>query len=302
MDEISLRTLTVIDAVATHRSFRGAASQLGMSPSSVSHVVASLEKRLGIRLLQRSTRSVSITEAGEAFLFRVRPALSEINRAIEGAHQFRDRPAGLVRINASSWAADRILPLVIGFMKCEPDVRIDLVSDGRIIDIVAQGFDAGVRQESIVPQDMIAVPLLVPERLVLVAAPSYLEARGKPETPGDLLSHECIRARLPSGAIMEWEMSKANQQAQPKVTGRFIAGSLILATKAAAGGMGIAYVEAREAAPYLAEGTLVEVMEDWTPPLGTEALYYPRNRHPSAAFKAFVDYVRAHRGPQNPQM
>jgi DNA-binding transcriptional LysR family regulator len=300
MDDISLRVLEVLDNVALQRSFRGAAQQLGMSPSSVSHMVANLEQRLGIRLFQRTTRSVSLSEAGEAFLLRVRPALSEIGRAIEGVHQFRDRPTGLVRINASSWAADRILPLIIDFMLAEPDVRVDLVTEGRIIDIIAEGFDAGLRLESIVPQDMIAVSLGIPERLVLVAAPAYLEARGIPKTPGDLLGHDCIRARLPSGSIMDWEMNRGAEYAEPKIGGRLILGSLALAAKAAAAGAGIAYVEAREANPFIASGTLVSLLDEWTPPLGSEALYYPRNRYPSAAFRAFVAFVRAHRGPRSP--
>jgi DNA-binding transcriptional LysR family regulator len=295
MDDLGIRALAVIGAVATHRSFRGAAKELEISPSSVSHIVANLERRFGIRLFRRSTRSVSLTEAGDSFLNRVKPALAAINGAIEGIHELRDRPAGLVRINASSWGAERLLPIVLEFMHKEPDVRVDLVCEGRIIDIIAEGFDAGLRLESLVSQDMISIPLGIPESLMIVAAPSYLKARGTPTTPGDLLSHECIRARLPSGSIMGWEMGRRAESAEPKVSGRLIVGSLVLSARAAAAGAGIAYVEAREAAPFLASGELVQVMPDWTPPLGTEALYYPASRLPSAAFRAFVDFVRATR-------
>lgn len=293
MEDFGIRSLIAVSAVAAHRSFRGAASELGMSPSSVSYVVANLEQKIGIRLFLRNTRSVSLTEAGEAFLARIRPALAEINGALEGVHNLRDQPAGLVRINASSWGAGRLLPIVLEFMKIYPDVRIDLTCEGRIVDIIAEGYDAGLRLESMVPQDMIAVSLGIPERLILVAAPSYLAEHGTPKTPGDLLTHECIRARLPSGVIMDWEMHRRGEEAEPKVTGKLIVGSTELSAKAAASGLGIAYPDAREAADFIAKGELVQVLEDWTPPLGSEALYYPATRLPSAAFKAFVGFVRA---------
>lgn len=295
MEDFGIRALLVVSAVAAHRSFRGAASELNMSPSSVSHIVANLEQKIAIRLFLRNTRSVSLTEAGEAFLARIRPALAEINGALEGVHQLRDRPAGLVRINASSWGAGRLLPFVLDFMKAYPEVRVDLTCEGRIVDIIAEGFDAGLRLESIVPQDMTAVSLNIPETLVLVAAPSYLTARGTPRTPGDLLSHECIRARLPSGVIMDWEMGRPGEYAEPKVTGNLIVGSTELSARAAASGLGIAYTDAREAAPFIRSGELVQIMEDWTPSLGSEALYYPATRMPSAAFKAFVSFIRANR-------
>lgn len=293
MEDFGIRSLIAVSAVAAHRSFRGAASELGMSPSSVSYVVTNLEQKIGIRLFLRNTRSVSLTEAGEAFLARIRPALAEINGALEGVHNLRDQPAGLVRINASSWGAGRLLPIVLEFMKIYPDVRIDLTCEGRIVDIIAEGYDAGLRLESMVPQDMIAVSLGIPERLILVAAPSYLAEHGTPKTPGDLLTHECIRARLPSGVIMNWEMHRRGEEAEPKVTGKLIVGSTELSAKAAASGLGIAYPDAREAADFIAKGELVQVLEDWTPPLGSEALYYPATRLPSAAFKAFVGFVRA---------
>ena len=293
MEDLGLKTLIVVNTVAMHRSFRAAARELNMSPSSVSHLIANLERRLGIRLLSRSTRSVSLTEAGEAFLSRVRPALAEITEAIEGVHELRDRPAGLIRLNASTWGADRLLPIIAGFMGEYPDVRIDLVTEGRLVDIVAEGFDAGLRLRSITPQDMIALSLGIEEALVIVGAPAYLDARGTPRTAGDLLAHECIRARLPSGAIMGWELGADGRTPEVAVRGRLILGTTALAAKAAAAGLGLAYVERREAEPLLADGRLVQVLVDWTPPFEGEALYYPRQRHPSAAFRAFIDYVKA---------
>lgn len=292
MEDLGLRALTVVSTVAAHRSFRAAAKELDMSPSSVSHLIANLERRLGIRLLARSTRSVSLTEAGEAFLTRVRPALAEITEAIEGVHDLRDRPAGLIRLNASTWGADRLLPIIAGFMADYPDVRIDLVTEGRLVDIIAEGFDAGLRLGVIAPQDMIALPLGIEEALVIVGAPAYLDARGTPQTPGDLLTHECIRARLPSGTVMGWDLGKGSRVPEVDVGGRLILGTTDLAAKAAAAGLGLAYVERREAEPFLSDGRLIQVLADWTPPFEGEALYYPRQRHPSAAFRAFIDYVK----------
>jgi len=295
MEDLGIRHLTVINAVAIHRSFRSAAKELEMSPSSVSHIVSNVERHLGVLLFMRNTRSVSLTEACESFLTRVRPALAEIDGAIEGIRDLRDRPSGMVRINASSWGADRLLPIVLASMGAQPDVRVDLVSEGRIVDIIAEGFDAGLRLEPYVPQDMIALPLGIPESLMIVAAPSYVNARGTPATPGDLLAHDCIRNRLPSGALMEWEMGRRGELVEAKVRGRLIVGSTSLAAKAAAAGAGIAYAEARECAPFLEDGSLVQLMREWTPPLGSEALYYPRSRLPTAAFRAFVEFVRSTR-------
>lgn len=293
MEDLGLRALNVVSTVAAHRSFRGAAKELDLSPSSVSHLIANLERRLGIRLLARNTRSVSLTAAGEAFLARVRPALAEITEAIEGVHELRDRPAGLIRLNASTWGADRLLPIIVGFMADYPDVRIDLVTDGRLVDIIAEGFDAGLRLASIAPQDMIALPLGIEEALVIVGAPSYFDRFGVPQTPGDLLAHECIRARLPSGTLMSWQLGKVAGGPEVSVTGRLIVGTTDLAAKAAVAGLGLAYVERREAEAFLDAGRLVQVLADWTPPFEGEALYYPRQRHPSAAFRAFIDYVKA---------
>jgi len=292
MEDMGIRALSVTASVASNRNFRAAAHELNMSPSSVSHIVANLERRLGIRLFLRNTRSVSLTEAGEAFLSRVRPALSEITQAIEGVNDLRDHPTGLVRLNATTWGADRILPIVMGFMREFPDVRIDLVTEGRLIDIIAEGFDAGLRQESVVPQDMVAIPVGIPEMLLIVAAPDYLAARGVPQTPGDLLSHECIRARLPSGTIMRWELGKGSSVPEIEVSGRLIVGTTDLAAKAAATGAGLAYVEQREAQPLLDRGSLVQVLSEWTPPYDSEALYYPPQRLSSAAFRAFVEYFK----------
>jgi DNA-binding transcriptional LysR family regulator len=291
----SLREFRAVAEIAAHKSFRAAAANLEISPSSLSHIVASVEKRLGIRLFQRNTRSVALTEAGEAFLARMRPALGEMMQAIEGINDFRERPAGLIRINTSSWGAERILPIVLGFMHDYPDIRVDLFTEGRLIDIVAEGFDAGLRLIESVPQDMVAIPLGIKEALVIVAAPAYLERHGRPLVPVDLLTHDCIRARLPSGALMRWEIEKAGEIAWVDVTGRLIVGDTRLGVKAALAGAGIAYVEARDAEPHMASGELVQLLAEWTPPFEGLCFYYPRQKLQTAAFRAFVDYFRAHR-------
>jgi len=293
MEDLGLRALTVVSTVASHRSFRGAADELGLSPSSVSHMVANLEEKLGLRLFLRSTRSVAITEAGEAFLRRIRPALAEITEAVQDVHAFRDKPAGQIRLTASVWAADRILPIVTAFSRLYPDIGFDIVTDGRLIDLIAEGFDAGIRLRSVVPQDMIALSIGIDEALIIVGAPAYFAERGTPASPGDLLAHDCIRARLPSGTIMRWEMQRSGEEVTVDVKGRIIVGTTELSAKAAAQGAGIAYVEAREAQALLASGALIRVLDDWTQPFEGLALYYPRQRLPSAAFRAFVDFYKA---------
>ncbi|MDN7425391.1 LysR substrate-binding domain-containing protein [Burkholderia sp. AU45388] len=219
--------------------------------------------------------------------------MKEITEAVEGVHQLRDHPAGLIRLNASTWAADRILPFVLEFMEQYPDVRIDLVTEGRLVDIVGEGFDAGLRLASLVPEDMIALPLEIDEALVIVGSPDYLKKYGTPKTPGDLVNHACIQARLPSGSLMRWELAKGSGETWIKTTGRLTIGTTQLAAKAAAGGAGLAFVEAREAESFLGNGSLVRVLEKWTPPFEGHALYYPRQRLPSAAFRAFADFCRS---------
>lgn len=293
MDDFGIRALTVVNAVATYGSFRGAAHELDMSPSSVSHMVANLEDKLGIRLFLRNTRSVVLTEAGETFLAKIRPALQDITEAVNDINQLKDHPTGLIRINASSWAADRILPFILEFMNKYPNVKFDLVTEGRLVDIVSEGFDAGLRLASLVPQDMIALPLGIDEALIVVGSPDYFKRYGIPKTPGDLVSHSCIQARLPSGAMMRWELTKGSGETWIKTTGQLSVGTTQLAVKAAVAGAGLAFVEAREAEPFLNNGSLTQVLEEWTPPFEGHALYYPRPRLSSAAFRAFVAFCRA---------
>ncbi|OWJ67710.1 LysR family transcriptional regulator [Inquilinus limosus] len=289
MADLTLSELTALGAVAAHRSFRAAAAELGLSPSSLSHMVASLERRLGVRLFNRTTRSVAVTEAGEQFLARIQPALREIAEAVETVNRFRDTPAGLLRLNSSEGGSARILPVVLEFMAAYPEMRVDLVTEGRMIDIVAAGFDAGIRLAEAVPQDMVSVPLGIDEAMIVVGAPGYLAARGVPRAPADLFAHDCIRARLPSGALLRWEFEHQGEEVRIDPPGRLTIGSPELSQQAALAGAGLAFVSGRTAAADLESGRLRQVLADWTPPFAGLCLYYPHQRLPSAGLRAFID-------------
>lgn len=292
---ISLDDLKAIEALALHRSFRAAAAEVGASPSALSYTIAAVERRLGIRLFNRTTRSVAPTQAGESFLGQVRPALREIAAAIETVNRFRDTPAGLLRLNASDMGAQRVLPIVIAFQAAYPDMQVDLVTEGRLIDIVAEGFDAGIRLAELVPRDMIALPLGVDERIVIVAAPDYLARRGTPSTPADLAEHDCFLARMPSGRVQAWQLERRGIEAPLDLPRRTLLGNARLAVQAARLGAGLAYANAQLVASDVADGTLVEVLSDWTPPFAGICLYYPRQRLPSAGLRAFIDHFQAAR-------
>jgi DNA-binding transcriptional LysR family regulator len=292
MAGLALNELTALAAVATHRSFRAAATDLGVSPSALSHSVAGVERRLGVRLFNRTTRSVSLTEAGEHFLARIRPALREIAGAVETVNQFRDTPAGLLRFNASEGGAERILPIVLDFMSAYPDMRVDLASDGRMVDIVAEGFDAGIRGAGAIPQDMVALPLGLEESYVVAGSPAYLSTHGTPQVPGDLLAHACIRVRMPSGTLLRWDFERRGEELSIEPPGRLVLGSLNLSVQAAARGAGIVYVIERAVADEIASGALVRVLADWTPPFPGVSLYYPRQRLPSAGLSAFIEHFK----------
>jgi DNA-binding transcriptional LysR family regulator len=293
--DLALNELNGLMAVAAHRSFRAAAAELGVSPSSLSHAVASMERQLGVRLFNRTTRSVSLTEAGEGFLARVQPALREIADAVETVNRFRDTPAGLLRLNASEAAAERALPIIVSFMSAYPDMRIDLVSEGRMIDIVAGGFDAGLRHAEAVPQDMVSLSLGIEEARIVVGTPDYFATRGVPRAPADLFGHACVNARMPSGAIRHWEFERNGEEIRIDPPARLMLGSPDLTLHAARAGAGVAFVNARSAAEDIESGRLVQVLAEWTPPFPGVCLYYPRQRLPSAGLRAFIDHFQAAR-------
>lgn len=293
MQKAGLLELNAVVAVAASKNFRAAAAELGMSASALSHAVAALEARMGVRLFNRTTRSVSLTEAGEQFLGRIGPALKEIAEAMEAANEFQAAPSGTLRINTSEGGARALLiPIVLEFLRRFPDVHVDVVSEGRMVDIVADGFDVGIRLIETVPQDMIAIPLRAEERFFVVGSPGYFERHGRPLVPADLSHHACLRMRLPSGAVYRWEFERHGEEIRLDVRGPMTLQSTDLMLEAALGGAGLAYMTARNVGPDLAAGRLVSVLEDWTPPFPGLCLYYSGHRHVPAALRAFVDVAK----------
>jgi DNA-binding transcriptional LysR family regulator len=285
--------LAAFAAVAEHRSFRKAADVLGVSRSSLSHAIAALERNLGARLLHRTTRSVAPTEAGERFLGRLKPALRDLDEAIDAVAAAGGPPSGTLRINGGEAGVRRLLKRAVPtFLERYPHVLLDLVTDGRLIDIVEQGFDAGVRLAEAVPQDMIAVPLGKDFRFLAVAAPTYLAA-AQVGAPDDLQRCRCIRQRLPSGKLYRWEFAKNGQEIAVDVPGTLTLDHTMLTIEAAADGLGVAYVPETAAEPWLSDGRLIALLEDWSPDVGGLRLYYPGHRHVPAALRAFIDVVRS---------
>jgi DNA-binding transcriptional LysR family regulator len=291
-----LGELEAVLAVARHRSFRAASTELGVSTSALSHAVAALEERVGVRLFNRTTRSVSLTEAGTQFVDSIAPALSTIRVAIEQAGSHRDTPSGTLRINASTGAAKQVMPLLMALLKRYPDIKLDLVTEGRLIDIVVEGFDAGIRLAETLPQDMIAVPFGHAQRFAVVGSPAYFENNPKPLAPTDLTAHACIRSRMPSGAIYRWEFARHGETLAVDVKGMLTLDEPSLMLPAAREGLGLAYLTEWNVAADLAAGTLQRVLEDWTPPFDGLCIYYPGRRHVPAALRALIDLIREHAG------
>lgn len=293
MSKAGLFELNAVVAVSTHRSFRRAAAAIGMSPSAVSHAIAALEKRLGVRLFNRTTRSVSLSPAGEQFLARLRPALLEISMAMESVNEFRDKPGGTLRINTSEGAAEMVLtPIVVEFLRRYPDMSVEIVTDGRLIDIVADGFDAGIRLAEVVPQDMISIPCSPQLRFAVVGSPSYFAKHAKPRVPADLAAHNCIRTRFASGAIYKWEFEKHGEEVEIEVAGSLTLDSHHLMVEAAIRGVGLAWTSEFPVAPHIAAGRLVRVLEDWTPAYPGLCLYFSGHRHVPAGLRAFIEVIR----------
>ncbi len=293
MGKPTLNDLSAFAAVAAHRSFRRAADDLGLSPSSLSHTLRSLERALGVRLLNRTTRSVAPTEAGERLLQKLGPALRDLDAALQTVEAFREGPSGTVRINAPTTAARLLLRHVVpSVLARHPAVAVDLVAEDRLVDIVAEGFDAGVRLGEAVPQDMVGVRFGGDIRFLAVVAPSYLARAGTPTAPDDLRRHACIRQRLPSGKPYRWEFERHGQAIMVDVPGALTLNHSELMADAAADGLGIAYVHAWAARSHLDAGRLVAVLDDWSPPLPGLFLYYPSRRQPPSALRAFIDVLK----------
>jgi DNA-binding transcriptional LysR family regulator len=288
-----LSDLDAVIAIARRASFRAAALELGMSTTALSNAVGKLEADLGVRLFNRTTRSVSLTDAGRMFIEQVGPALRDIHGAMEAVRSQQATPSGTLRINAFAMAAREILsPLVLEFLRRYPQVHVDLVTEGRLVDIVAEGFDLGVRGADLVPSDMIAVSLGRPQRYAVVGSPAYIAKHGKPRVPPDLLHHPCIRVRLPNGTLYRWQFEKDGQTAQIAVNGPITLDEASLARAAVLEGIGLGFFMEQNVRADIEAGRLIRVLEDWTPPFGGLCLYYPGRRNPSAALKAFIGLAR----------
>jgi DNA-binding transcriptional LysR family regulator len=288
-----LNDLDAVLAVARRRSFRGAALDLGMSTTALSSAIAKLEAHLGVRLFNRTTRSVSLTDAGGAFVEQVAPGLEDIRGAMDAARSQQSKPSGMLRINTFAMAAREILaPLVLKYIRRYPDVHVDIVTEGRLVDIVADGFDFGVRMADLVPTDMIAIPLGKPQRHAIVASPAYLKQHGRPRVPPDLLRHRCVRARLPNGSLFRWELRKRGRTALIDVTGPITLDEASLSRIAVLDGIGLGFFMEPDVRGDIEAGRLIRVLEDWTPDRTPLCLYYPGRRNASAAHKAFVALSR----------
>lgn len=293
MNREILADLQAFVTVARERSFTRAAAQIGVSRSALSHAMTALEQRLGLQLLTRTTRSVSTTDAGARLLSTLEPRLAEINAELAALAQFRDRPSGLVRISAPDFAISSVLwPRLLPLLRDNPDLRVELCSDNRLTDIVAERFDAGVRAGHRLAKDMVAVLIAPDEQMAVVAAPAYFDGREMPQTLSDLAAHSCINLRLPTyGGLAVWDLIKDGQAVAERVDGQIVFSSISLMLDATLDGMGIAYVPLILARPHLEAGRLVPVLrESW--PTFSGYLYYPTHRQSTPAFDAVVDALR----------
>ena len=289
-----LNELTAFAAVARLRSFRKAALERGVSASALSHALRALEERLGVRLLNRTTRSVTPTQAGQLLLARLEPAMREIDDALLDLSAMQDVPAGTLRLNVPRPAARLLLgPMLAGFAARYPRVQVEVVTDDGMIDIVRDGFDAGIRFGEQVAADMIAVPVGAPQPFVVVASPAYLAAHGAPATPRDLLAHACIGRRFPSGRQYAWEFGREEDAVSIAVGGPLLFDDDELMLRAARDGAGLASVYEADARADLAAGRLARVLEDCLPPPSRYFLYYPGRRQMPPVLRAFVDMLRA---------
>jgi len=297
MTRESIDDLEALLTVAQEGSFTRAAAKLGVSQSALSQTVRLLEERIGLRLLDRTTRSVSPTHAGARLLETVAPRLAEIREEIAALGALRDRPSGLVRITADDHAAKSTLwPRLVDVLKSHPDIRIEIVIDYGLTDIVAERYDAGVRLGEIIARDMIAVAIGPEQRMIVVGSPSYIAERGIPRMPQELIDHRCINLRLPTrGGLYAWEFEKDGRDLNVRVDGQCVFNGTGLMIDAALAGFGFAFVPEEEVRPHIRHGKLQAVLEDWCPSYPGYHLFYPSRRQPSAAFAAIVEALRFRR-------
>ena len=294
MNRGNLADLTAFIAVADHLSFRAAASQLDVTPSALSHSMRQLEERLGARLLNRTTRSGSLTDAGRRLLDRLRPAMTEIAVALEDLNQERQRPFGRLRLHVSHLAAAAVIAPVWGrFLAAYPDVRLEVRMDQVPADDVAKGYDAGIGPRNWIAADMIAVRVSGPMKVALVGAPPYLAHRPPLRTPDDLAQHSCIQYRwTDNGPVFEWPLARRGKSRRISLDGQVMVNNPDLALRAAVDGLGIAITAEAYAEPFLRSGQLVRVLEKWLPTIEGQFLYYPGRRQVPAALRALIDMIR----------
>jgi len=293
MADVSLPDLRAFAEVARHRGFQKAADALGVSRSSLSHALKNLEQRMGVRLLHRTTRSVALTEDGAQLLQRLTPVLQALDEALDSVSDGGDEVVGTLRINSNRAGAYWLLRHVVPtFQQRHPRVALDLVTEGALVDIVAGGFDAGVRLAEAVPGDMIAAPFGGDVRFIAIAAPAYVEAAGVPDTPDALMTHRCIRQRLPSGKRYRWEFERKGQARAVDVPGAMSLDDQELMVAAAIDGLGIAFVAESIAREALDDGRLVTLLEDWSPPGPGLCLYYASYRQVPPPLRAFIAVLR----------
>jgi DNA-binding transcriptional LysR family regulator len=297
MTEIDLSDLDAFAAVSRARSFRGAAHLRGVSASSLSEALRRLEARLGVRLLNRTTRSVTPTEAGQRLLERLEPALTEVAGALDAVNSFRDSPTGTLRLNVPTVAAYLILPQIVGrFLRAHPGITLEVTTDDSFIDVLAAGFDAGIRYDERLERDMIAIPIGPrTQRFVTAAASAYLAARGHPDHPNDLLAHACIRHRFAHGVTPPWIFERGSESIKMTPAGPLVATSVDLELSAAIQGLGLIHIFEGFLEPALKTGALKQVLHEWSPSFPGPFLYYASRRHMPAPLRAFVDFLQRER-------
>lgn len=298
MDRDDASDLLAFLAVARERSFTRAAAKLGMTQSGLSQIIRNLEERLGVRLLNRTTRSVTPTQAGERLFQSIEPKFSEMDADLAALSELREKPAGTVRVTAGEYAASAILfPALSRLLPQYPDVKIEVIIDYGLTNIVAQQVDAGIRPGELVAKDMIAVRISPDLRMAVVGSPSYFSDRKRPKTPQDLTQHNCLNLRLPThgGSLYAWEFEKNGRELNVRVDGQLVFNSAGLLLDGALKGLGLAYLTEGQVHPHVSEGRLVRVLADWCPPFSGYHLYYPSRRQPSPAFTLLVEALRYRR-------
>jgi DNA-binding transcriptional LysR family regulator len=297
MERVDLGELNAFAAVAEHRSFTRAAAQLGVALATVSQTIRGLEERLGVRLFNRTTRSVALTEAGARLLSEVQPILARLDEALQSVNSFRDKPMGALRLAVTRPYATRLVaPLLQPFLTQYPEIRLEVVVDDARVDIVKGGFDAGIRVGYQVERDMATLRLAEPYRMLAVAAPAYLAVRPRPQTPRDLHAHNCIQARAPfDGTLLPWQFVSGDQRTEIAVEGNLTVNDADFWLRCVLDGLGVGFLPEPMVAPHIASGDLVSLFDDWSGERSGVFLYHPSRRQPPAPLQALIDFIEARR-------